>query len=74
VENNIQDLITGFKAPAISFYYLLTHLNYRIVGGLLFMSTIIISIYLVGHCWVYFCIRLENKRKKEKESKWISKK
>jgi hypothetical protein len=73
VENNILELIEGFKAPAISFYYLLTHLNYRIVGEMLFAACAIASLYLFAHGWVYFCIRLDNKKKKEKENKWTSK-
>ena len=72
MENNIQELIEGFKAPVTSFYYLLTHLNYRIVGEMLFAACAIASLYLFCHCWVYFCISLDNRKKKEKENKWIS--
>jgi preprotein translocase subunit SecY len=73
MENNIHELIEGLKEPILTLYRLLTPLNYRIIGELLFMTVFVLSIYLFCYYWVYFCIRLEdNSVKKEKENKWIS--
>ena len=73
--NNIQELIAGFQAPVTSFYYLLTHLNYRMVGEFLFAVSFLASFYVFCYCWVYFCIKIsEVNSKGEKENKWISKK
>jgi hypothetical protein len=74
MENNIQELIEGFKTPVMTFYSMFSNLNYKVVGEFLFIAGFFASVYLFCYCWVYFCIKVsDNANKAEvKENKWTS--
>jgi len=76
MSSNIQDLITGFKIPVLTFYNMFQHLNYKVVGEFLFIASFFTSVYLFCYCWVLFCIKTQDTadNKLVKENKWISKK
>jgi len=76
VENNIQDLITGFKEPMVLFYNICSNINYKFIGEFLFMASCIALFYLFCYCWVLFCIKITpNTINEEKKiNKWIARK